>query len=243
MFRFFSAKEMFILPEHLISPLDFIEVHVILSFVSPHFMSLSCLLDFEFWMFLLVDYVVSLYIFYLKPIYIYIWHFVHVCNRHNMYNTTSIQTIMTFTPKHALNIQTCTKHTDMHLAAKKVKNIDTKQSNNRNNQTQKARLSHEIRRHKWQDNMNLYENQRWNQVLREDKHFLLRMRHPSWCPQYRIKEWNVLMTTISWSTDVISHGGHWNTIRECQMMVTTKKLFKYWSQSSFYETLIEKLPC
>jgi len=33
------------------------------------------------------------------------------------------------------------------------------------------------------------------------------------------------MTTISWSTDVISHGGHWYTIRECQMMVTIKKLF------------------
>jgi len=28
------------------------------------------------------------------------------------------------------------------------------------------------------------------------------------------------MTTIS---DVISHGGHWDTIRECQMMVTTKR--------------------
>jgi len=24
-------------------------------------------------------------------------------------------------------------------------------------------------------------------------------------------------------TDVISHGGHWDTIKECQMMVTTKK--------------------
>jgi len=31
------------------------------------------------------------------------------------------------------------------------------------------------------------------------------------------------MTTISWHTDVISHGGHWDTIRECQMMVTKKK--------------------
>jgi len=30
------------------------------------------------------------------------------------------------------------------------------------------------------------------------------------------------MTTISWSTDVISHSGHWYTIRECQMIVTTK---------------------
>jgi len=51
------------------------------------------------------------------------------------------------------------------------------------------------------------------------------------------------MTTISWPTDVISHGVHWNTIRECQMMVTSKILFKCWSQSSFYETVTEKLPC
>jgi len=49
--------------------------------------------------------------------------------------------------------------------------------------------------------MNLYENQRWNQVLRKGKHFLLRMRYPSWCPLCRIQEWNVLMTTISWPTD------------------------------------------
>jgi len=27
------------------------------------------------------------------------------------------------------------------------------------------------------------------------------------------------MTTISWPTDVISHDGHWDTIRECQMSV------------------------
>jgi len=33
------------------------------------------------------------------------------------------------------------------------------------------------------------------------------------------------MTTISWPTDVISHGGHRDMIRECQMMVTTKKTF------------------
>jgi len=77
------------------------------------------------------------------------------------------------------------------------KNIDTKQSNKRNNQ--KTRPSHEIRRHKWQDNM----NQRWNQVLWKGKHFLLRMRHPWWCPLCRIKKRNVLMTTISWPTDVI----------------------------------------
>jgi len=44
---------------------------------------------------------------------------------------------------------------------------------------------------------------------------------------------------ISWPTDVISHGGHWDTIRECQMMVMTEKVFKYWSQSSLFKTLIE----
>jgi len=77
-----------------------------------------------------------------------------------------------------------------------VKIIDTKQSSKRKNQNSKSnrqRLQIEIRRHKWQDNMNLYENQRWNQVLRKDKHFLLCMRHPSWCPQCRIKKWNILM--------------------------------------------------
>jgi len=51
------------------------------------------------------------------------------------------------------------------------------------------------------------------------------------------------MTTISWHIDIISHGGHGETIKECQIMVTTKKHFKCWSQSSFYETLTEKLPC
>jgi len=30
--------------------------------------------------------------------------------------------------------------------------------------------------------MNLYKNQRLNQVLRKSKHFLLLMRHPSLCP-------------------------------------------------------------
>jgi len=30
-------QEMLTLPEHLISPLVFIEVHVVLSFVSPYF--------------------------------------------------------------------------------------------------------------------------------------------------------------------------------------------------------------
>jgi len=38
----------------------------------------------------------------------------------------------------------------------------------------------------------------------------------------------------------ISHDGHWDTIMECPMMVTTKILL---SQSSFYETLTEKLLC
>jgi len=79
---------------------------------------------------------------------------------------------------------------------------------------------------KWQDNMNLYENQRWNQVFRKGKHFLFRMRHPSWCPISCIKEWKALMTTMSWYTDVICHRGQWDAIRECQMMVTTKQLFK-----------------
>jgi len=109
-----------------------------------------------------------------------------------------------------------------HLRWSKI-DIDTKQSNKRDNQNRKTRQSHEINRHKWQDNMNLYKNQSWNQVLRKGKHFLLRMRHPLWCPLCRIKEWNVLMmATIYWPTDVVSHGGHWDTIRECQMMVMTK---------------------
>jgi len=85
----------------------------------------------------------------------------------------------------------------------KRKNRDTTQSNKRNNQTSKSkrRQLHDIRRQKWQHNMNLYENQGWNQVLLKGQHFTLRMRHPS--------EWNALMTTIAWPTDVISHGGHW----------------------------------
>jgi len=32
------------------------------------------------------------------------------------------------------------------------------------------------------------------------------------------------MTTISWRTDVISHGGHWDTVRKCQMMVMTNTI-------------------
>jgi len=34
----FMSFEMLTLPEHLLSPLVFIEVHVVLSFVSPYFM-------------------------------------------------------------------------------------------------------------------------------------------------------------------------------------------------------------
>jgi len=49
------------LPEHKISPLVFIVVHIVLSFVSPYFMWVSCLLDFEFWLFLLFDCLVSFY--------------------------------------------------------------------------------------------------------------------------------------------------------------------------------------
>jgi len=49
------------LPAHLISPLVFIEVYVVLSFVSPYFMLKSCLLDFEFWLFLLFDCLVSIF--------------------------------------------------------------------------------------------------------------------------------------------------------------------------------------
>jgi len=72
------------------------------------------------------------------------------------------------------------------------------------NQTKKqSTLRIQKTRHKRQDNMNLFENQRWNQVLRKGKHFLLRMRHPLWYPLCRIKEWNALMTTIAWPTDVI----------------------------------------
>jgi len=85
--------------------------------------------------------------------------------------------------------------------------------------------------------MNLYESQRWNHVFRKGKHFLPRMWYPSWCILCRIKEWNVLVT-ISWPTDVISHGSHWDTMRECQMVITIKNIFKSWSQSSFYETMI-----
>jgi len=39
-------------------------------------------------------------------------------------------------------------------------------------------------------------------------------------------------------TDVINHVGHWDTMRECQMMVTTKYNFTCRSRSSFYETMI-----
>jgi len=43
-----AEQEMLTLPVHLMSPLVFIEVHVVLSFLSPYFMLESCLLDFEF---------------------------------------------------------------------------------------------------------------------------------------------------------------------------------------------------
>jgi len=43
---------------------------------------------------------------------------------------------------------------------------------------------------------------------------MLRIRHQSWCPLCRIKEWNLLLTTISWLTVVISHCGQWDTIRK-----------------------------
>jgi len=36
------------------------------------------------------------------------------------------------------------------------------------------------------------------------------------------------MTTIPLPTDVISHGGHWDTKRECQMMLMNKQLFQCW---------------
>jgi len=39
----------------------FIEVHVVLSFVSPYFMLYSCFLSFEFRLFLLFDCLVSIY--------------------------------------------------------------------------------------------------------------------------------------------------------------------------------------
>jgi len=53
---------MLILLEHPISPLVFIEVHVVLSFMSPYFLWLSCLLDLDFWWFLLFDCLVSIFV-------------------------------------------------------------------------------------------------------------------------------------------------------------------------------------
>jgi len=49
-------------------------------------------------------------------------------------------------------------------------------------QKEKSKLKIQKTQMKWQDNMNLYKNQGWNQVLRKGKYFLLRMWHPSWCP-------------------------------------------------------------
>jgi len=43
-----AEQEMLTLSEHLISPLVFIEVHVVLSFVSPYVVLWSCLMSFEF---------------------------------------------------------------------------------------------------------------------------------------------------------------------------------------------------
>jgi len=54
-----AEQEMLTLPEHLISPLVVIEVHVVLSFVSHYF--LIIVFDFEFGLFLLFDCVVFLY--------------------------------------------------------------------------------------------------------------------------------------------------------------------------------------
>jgi len=59
--------------------------------------------------------------------------------------------------------------------SKKYRNQAIKQKEQLKLKIQKIRLSHEIRKHKWQDNMNLYENQRWNRVLQKGKDFLLRM--------------------------------------------------------------------
>jgi len=44
-----GEQEVFTLPEHLISPLVFTDVHVVLSFVSPYFLILSLIVSFV-WM-------------------------------------------------------------------------------------------------------------------------------------------------------------------------------------------------
>jgi len=62
-----AEQEMLTVPEHPISSLVFIEVHVVLSFVSPFFMWQSCLMDFKFSLFLLFDCLVSRF-FLLKSI-------------------------------------------------------------------------------------------------------------------------------------------------------------------------------
>jgi len=76
--------------------------------------------------------------------------------------------------------------------------------------------------------------------VREGKHFLLRMRHPWWCPLCRIKEWNVIMTTISWPTGVISHGWSLRHDKRISNDSNGQNTFKCWAQSSFYETLTGK---
>jgi len=52
---------MLTLPEHLILPLDFIEVHVALS-LYPYFMLLACLLDFDCSFCLIHDCLVSIFL-------------------------------------------------------------------------------------------------------------------------------------------------------------------------------------
>jgi len=42
---------------------------------------------------------------------------------------------------------------------------------------------------------------------------------PKTTQSYIVKfEWNVLVTTISWPTDVSSHGGHRETLMKCEMI-------------------------
>jgi len=100
-----------------------------------------------------------------------------------------------------------------------------------------------MRRHKWQDNMNLYENQRWNQMLRKgSKSFsACGTRHdvPYVVSRHETYSWQQYHGLRMSLAMVVT--GHWDTIRECQRMITTKTLFKCWSQSNFFETLTEKL--
>jgi len=55
---------------------------------------------------------------------------------------------------------------DLTFSSIKLKNNARKKQKKQSKlKIQKTRLSQEIRRYKWQDNMNLYENQRWNHVI------------------------------------------------------------------------------